>query len=218
MAEAFEDHGSVKDVKRMTSTGLVTKECFDHLASSDDSQLSNKEIRGFLISFGLATPVQGQDCLYVPSLIRDINKKKVMDRLKQIKKDDTSLGFLFQSKISDGFHNVYSRLICKLLQGSSIFLHKGFAEKVENRRIGNISGMWGSLKSSTPDATGSQEFVILETDRNSMRPEDQRFARDKVVQLSLFWNYLLSVLGDLHLFEARGLQREEPTVPINQVF
>ena len=194
MAEAFEDHCSVKDVKRMTSTGLVTKACFDHLTSSDDSQFSSEEIHGFLISFGLATPVQGQDCLYIPSLIQDNNKKKVMERLKRIKTDNTSLGFMFQSKKSDKFYNVYSKLICRLLQGSSISLSKGFAEKVENRRIGDISGMWGSFRSE--DAPGSQEFVILETDRNSMRPEDQRFARDKVMRLFKFWNDILSFSGD----------------------
>ena len=175
--KVFEDHGQSTDLQKVTATGLVTAACFDLLASSgDESQFSSKEIRSFLISFGLATPVEGQDCLYIPALIGDNNWLFVMEQLTEMKRDKTSLGFLFKAKNSDKFHDVYSKLICKLLKGGHITLHKGFAEKVENRRVGDISGMWGSLK----DTTGSQEFVILETERNSVRPEDQRFARDKV--------------------------------------
>ena len=185
MDGAFEDYGSVKHVKRVTSTGLVTRACFDHLAgSSDESQFSNEEIRGFLISFGLATPVEGQDFLYIPSLIQNNNRLAVMDRLKELQNEDMPLGFLIKSKKSDEFHNVYSKLICKILQDTNISLHEGFAEKVENRRVGEISGMWGSLK--TEDDAGSLEFVILETDRNSMKPEDRRFAKDKVMGISVF--------------------------------
>jgi hypothetical protein len=181
--EAFDDYESVKHVKRVTSTGLVNRACFDHLASSsDESQFSNEEIRSFLLSFGLATVVEGKDYLYIPSLIQNNNKKTVLDKLTLIQRDKTSLGFLFRSQISDEFHNVYSKLICKLIQGSSISLRKGFAENVENRSIGDISGMWGTLKCEAQYGSGSQEFVILETERNSMRPEDKRFARDKVMR------------------------------------
>ena len=192
MAKAFEDHGLDKDVQNMTGTGLVTRACFDHLASwnegdgsCDKSQFSNDEIRDFLISFGLATPIvnisiDGQDCLYIPSLIEDNNRQCVMESFGDIQKNDVmSLGFLIKSPKSDEVHDIYSKLICRIIQDSQVTLHKGFAEKVENRRIGHISGMWGSLR--TEDATGPHEFVIMETERNSMRPEDQRFARDKVM-------------------------------------
>ena len=190
MAKAFEDHGLDKEVQKMTGTGLVTRACFDHLASwndgdgdgdgsGDGSQFSNEEIRGFLINFGLATPIDGQDCLYIPSLIEDNNRQSVMDRLKEIQKDDKSLGLLIKSPKSDEFHDVYSKLICKIVQATNITLHEGFAEKVENRRIGPISGMWGSLRAK--DGAGCHEFVIMETDRNSKNPEDHSFARDKVL-------------------------------------
>jgi hypothetical protein len=180
--EAFEDHGPLKDLKKVTDKGLVTRACFDHLAkSSDESQFSNEEIRGFLISFGLATPVEGQDCLYIPSLIQDNNRSSVMNQLTQMKKDKMSLGFLFKSKKLDEFHEVYSKLICKLYQETHISLHMGFVEKVENRPIGEVSGMWGFLKCLAQDVDRFQEFVIMETERNSMRPGDQRFARDKVM-------------------------------------
>ena len=166
----------------MTDTGLLTRECFDHLVSSgDESKFSKDDIRGFLISFGLATPVEGQDCLYIPSLIRDNNRPYVMNQLKQMQRDKMSLGFLFKSKKLDEFHEVYSRLICKLHQDTHISLHMAFVEKVENRPIGEVSGMWGFLECLAQDANGFQEFVIMETERNSMRPEDQRFARDKVM-------------------------------------
>ena len=176
----------------MTGTGLVTRACFDHLASwnegdgsCDKSQFSNDEIRDFLISFGLATPIvnisiDGQDCLYIPSLIQDDNRSSVMNQLTQMKRDKMFLGFLFKSKKLDEFHSVYSKLICKLYQETNISLHMGFVEKVENRPIGEVSGMWGFLKCLAHDDNGFQEFVIMETERNSMRPEDQRFARDKV--------------------------------------
>ena len=162
----------------MISTGLVTRSSFDHLVSGgDESQFSKEDIRGFLISFGLATPVEGQDCLYIPSLIQNDNRWSVMDMLEEMQRDHMSLGFLIKSQKSDKFHDVYSKLICKLIHDTHITLHMGFAEKVENRSVGEISGMWGSLSCLGKDATGSQEFVILEIERNS---RGQRFARDKV--------------------------------------
>ena len=184
--EAFEDHWPIRDFQKLTDTGLLSRACFDHLASSGneshESQFSNEEIRGFLMSSGLATPVEGQDCLYIPSLIGDNNKKTVMNQLKQMQRDNMSLGFMFKFKKSDNIYDLYRKLICKLLcidnQDTTTTLHKGFAAKIENRHIGEISGMWGSLSYLAPI---SHEFVILETDRKSTRPGDHRFARDKVI-------------------------------------
>ena len=94
---AFDDKGPVKDFQRVIDTGVLTRACFDHLASSsDESPFSSNDIRGFLISFGLATPVEDQECLYIPSLIRDNNKSFVMSQLKQMQRDKISLGLLFK--------------------------------------------------------------------------------------------------------------------------
>ena len=155
----------------------MTESCFKELLKEEDSLLSDAEIWDFLVQLQLATEIKEPKSLFIPSLINSGNETFIRDQLKEFIMSDSSLGFHFSFGKCEKTSQLYSILLSKLAnKGKGIYFEKVYCAKIENRPLGLVAGLCGSLKWKESVV----DFLLLEYDFDDIK-EDFQFARHKFV-------------------------------------
>ena len=190
MREEFAD--MVKDHTELIYTGIVERECFEALVTNSrtsQSKYGAEDIWHFLIAFNLATEIKRPMSLYIPSLIPDHMEDRLNARLAEAKRDKLTLGFHYCFEKCDKVFGLFNKLLVEL--ASSKYFYKeeqpgvdfqaGFSVKIENRKLGDVAAMEGSLRWHEDDQSQTDivEFFVVERDCN-FHDLDKRFGRHKV--------------------------------------
>ena len=172
----------------------MTKRCFKAIVSFKkvDKQLLDEEIWEFLVQLGLATEIKDKDeSLYIPSLLASGNENFMNDQLDNFKASEDSLGFHYSFHKSEKVSQLFTSLLPKLasneqffykMRDPGIYFERSYSAKIENRSLGLVAGLRGSLKwTDTLSSTKQKvDFLLLEYD---IKNSDFNFAIKKVV----FW-------------------------------
>ena len=180
------------DQMELLNTGFMTKSCFEALLSfqKEETQLSNQQIREFLVELHLATEIKDkEESLYIPSLIASGNEGFIKDQLEKLKASEDSIGFHYSFQKSDEASQLYSKLLPKLasnelyfykIKDPGIYFAKSYFAKIENRSLGLVAGLRGSLKWTDSMSSTKQkvDFLLLEYD---IQHRENSFAIHKVI-------------------------------------
>jgi len=210
----FQDSGKLKDFHEMIEKGFVSKGCFDQLyAATKEDQFPNEETWLFLINLGLASSIEDPPSLYIPSLIDDENEVFIRKEMKVFEQDDKVLGFHYHFKRTKKVMGLYADIISKLASKRDVYkgkkqvisFKKAFSQKIENRLLGVVAGLRGSLKWTLKNKTTPAEydFLILEYDTDYLADQNFQFARDKGIRVYIRPRDTLSAetFGVISLFD-----------------
>ena len=187
----FRETNFATDMREMMEKGFVSERSFQVLVNfqKEESQLSDPEIWDFLIQLHLATPIADPPSLYIPSLIPDVNEKYIKDQLRQFRESDNSVGFHYSFKKCREVSGFYNRILSKLaskeffykMKNPGISFRKAYSEKIENRTLGVVGGLNGTLKWTTDRGSSPEilQFLVLEMDCDNF-DKNFKFARHKV--------------------------------------
>ena len=221
MSEAFKggNDGKVRDHKEMINIGMISKECFKILYDQSQSQTSSVgrismgDIWNFLIAFKLASPIEEPESLYVPALIPDVKEAHLKERLTDISKSEGALGFYYSFKKCDRVIGLFNSLLCQLAsrryfyktEDPGVTFEESFSAKIENRNLGIVAAMAGSLQyfDQVQNNTTEIEFIVFEKDWNHY-DTDRRFGRHKVILLFSFSSSNYFPPGHRHLSGTRS--------------
>ena len=178
--------GMVKEHKELISTGIVRRDCFEALVSHN-SKFDTEDLWQFLIAFHLATEIEQPRSLYIPALIPDFMEARIKAELADAKKDKLTLGFYYCFEKCDKVFGLFNKLLGELASSEhfykeeqpGIHLQAGFSAKIENRKLGDVAAMVGSLRWHEEDQTDIIEFFLVERDCNHL-DVNKRFGRHKV--------------------------------------
>ena len=182
------------DQIELQNKGFMTKSCFEALVSftKKETQLSGQQIREFLVKLNLATEIKDNDeSLYIPSLISSENEGAIKEQLETFKASKDSLGFYYSFQKSDKASQLYNNLLSKLtskkhffykMKVPGIYFEQSYSAKIENRSLGLVAGLHGSLKWTDSNSVSSTkqkvDFLLLEYD---IQDSDMNFATHKVI-------------------------------------
>ena len=180
--------GMVKEHKELICTGIVRRDCFEALISHGrNAKFDTEDIWHFLIAFHLATEIKEPRSLYIPALIPDFMEARIYARLAEAKKDSLTLGFYYSFEKCDKVFGLFNNLLGELASSKhfykkeqpGIHFQTGFSAKIENRKLGDVAAMKGSLRWREEDKIDIIEFILVERDCNHL-DLNKRFGRHKV--------------------------------------
>ena len=206
--------------------GLLSKADFKVLYNSKHNQAFTLEHTwDFLIHLGLACALE-DDLILIPSLISNHMEAKIEKREKEMTEDERSVCVQYSFDRNMSSQAIYHKLL-QVFTKNFLWGEKGgdielaFSQKVEQRRLGRVSGIQGVLKWHTQDIQKPQEFgfLILEYEttvasadleydpennfyaiqrdiRIHLQPEEDRLMKDMLKILSELNIIFASIIGD----------------------
>ena len=169
--------------------------CFNSLVKN--TYLTREEIHDLLVKFDLATVIdsdqedqenQEKNRLFIPSLISNENEDKMKNIFEDFKKRENCMGFYFSIQKHDRTSQLFPHFLSKLASTTDLFnknnpgihFHLAFSAKIEQRTLGLVGGLEGTLKwSKSLKDRDDIKFLILEFD-NDIRKSEFTFAKHKV--------------------------------------
>ena len=176
--------------QELIRTGVVRRDCFEALINksrNSQSKFGIDDIWHFLVAFNLATEIKQPRSLYIPTLIPDIMEKRIKERLALAKRAKLTRCYYYCFEKSDKVFGLFNKLLGGLASREHFYkeeqpgiqLREGFSAKIENRKLGEVAAMAGSLKWHEDNQTDTIEFFVVERDCNHL-VLDKRFGRHKV--------------------------------------
>ena len=171
----------------------MKKTCFDSLVKN--TYLNKEEIHDLLVKFNLATVIdpdehildEEKNRLFIPSLISNENEEEMKDKFEVLKKRENCMGFYFSIQKHDRTSQLFSHFLSKLATTTDLYKENpgihfdvAFSAKIEQRTLGLVGGLEGTLKwSKSLKDRDDIKFLILEFD-NDIRKSEFTFAKHKV--------------------------------------
>ena len=193
ISEKFNEElaGMVKEKTELIYTGIVERQCFEALVTksrNSQSKFDAEDIWHFLIAFNLASEIKQPRSLYIPVLIPDGMKDRLNARLVRAKKNKLTRGYYYCFEKCDKVFGLFNKLLVELASRKRFYKEEqpgidfraGFSVKIENRKLGDVAAMEGSLRWHEDDQTDIVEFFLVERDCNRL-DLDNPFGRHKVV-------------------------------------
>ena len=118
------------------------------------------------------------------------------NKIKDMKEDPEALNMIYKlpknSKNSQLFQNIIPKLASDRynFKNFGIEYSKGFAQKIENRTIGEVAAMTGTLKWTFGSEPEAFDFLLVDVETN---PCNTFYASHKVRNSSMFNNYIMNI-------------------------
>ena len=181
----------VKEKTELIYTGIVERQCFEALVTksrNSQSKFDAEDIWHFLIAFNLASEIKQPRSLYIPVLIPDGMKDRLNARLVRAKKNKLTRGYYYCFEKCDKVFGLFNKLLVELASRKRFYKEEqpgidfqaSYSVKIENRKLGDVAAMEGSLRWHEDDQTDIVEFFLVERDCNRL-DLDNPFGRHKVV-------------------------------------
>ena len=153
---------------------------------------SKEDVLFFLHHLGLATRTHNtkkEAFSFVPSLISDKNKDFMTKCIKEMKEDPEALKMIYMLSKTSQNSQLFQTLIPKIasdrynFKNFGIEYSKGFAQKIEERTIGEVGAIKGILKWTFGSEPEAFEFLLVDVETN---PCKTFYASEKVMNSSFF--------------------------------
>ena len=208
----------VKDHTEVIYRGIVERDCFEALITKNrnsQTRFNTDEIWHFLIAFNLATKIKQPVSLYIPALIPDYMEDRINTRLAEAKKHELTLGFYYCFEKCGKVFGLFNNLLGELASSKHFYKEEqpgidfqaGFSVKIENRKLGDVAAMEGSLRWHEDGQTDTVEFILVERDCNHL-DLDNRFGRHKVNRIKklayIYHTNIFQLSGHRCISETKG--------------
>lgn len=168
-----------EELKDIMERGILSFKVMKFVYNKQISKLAftAEEIWVFLIQLGLGCKLDDEDLtdgslIFLPCLIGDKRKKFLLKQEENMLKDDSSICIQFSLDVNKQGLGMYYDVI-SILTRNFIYGDRGrgrfigaFSEKIENRKLGNVGGIYGSMKWTERDirCPENYNFLLLEYD------------------------------------------------------
>ena len=147
---------------------------------------TKEDVQFFLGHLGLATRTNNshnEAFSFVPSLISEDNEKFMREYIKEMKADSEAMQMIYMLPKNSQNSQLFQAIVPKIasnrynFRSSGIEYTKGFAQKIEHRKIGEVAAMKGVLKWTFGSEPESFEFLLVDVETS---PGQTFYASHKV--------------------------------------
>ena len=159
--EKFRDVKLKEKGQDLLKKGCISYEVFSEVYKESEKSITARDAWMFMKELGLAFPIEvsAEKCkekdetVMVPCLIKDEMGQKVKKQTQKLESSDTSLCLTYEFNRNRSTLCVYYKLLKEFSKtffsnGGGDF-HVAFSQKIEERRLGTVAGIQGTLRWTT---------------------------------------------------------------------